>query len=117
MSTPVVLDSVVDWLRLLNLVLALICAVGIWTVPESPWRNDAAGGARLLSLALGGTYVWSAVNSFIATLIRADPAVPVPDYAIRVYGLLFWLVLTLIALAQRHIIGTSARPEERHEQQ
>lgn len=105
----VIFDSVLDWLRLVNMVLALICAVMIATVPESPFRNDAAGGARLLTIALCGTYVWSAFNSLIATLVRQNE--DVPDYPVRVYGLLFWLVLTLVALSQRHIVGNLKRPE------
>lgn len=111
MSTPVVLDSVVDWLRLVNIALALTCAIGIWTVPESPWRNDAGTGARLLSLALGGTYIWSAYASYVAVIIRSDPDLDIHDYPVRVYGLLFWLVLTLCALVQRHIIGNLKDPE------
>lgn len=113
MSQPVVLDSVVDWLRLLNIVLALICAVGIVTVPESPWRNSAAGGARLLSLSLCGTYVWSAYASYVAVVIRSDPLLDIHDYPVRVYGLTFWLVLTLCALGQRHIIGNLKDPDVR----
>lgn len=112
MSQPVVFDSVLDWIRVANMVLAVICSVLILTVPESPWRNSAAGGARLLSASLAGTYLWSAFASLVGIMDRADPTNGVPDYPIRVYGLTFWLMLTLFALAQRHIIGNLPRPPD-----
>ena len=111
-TQPVVFDSVLDWIRAANMVLAVICSVLILTVPESPWRNSAAGGARLLSLATCGTYLWSAFASLVAIMDRGDPLNGIPDYPVRVYGLTFWLMLTLFALAQRHIIGNLPRPPD-----
>lgn len=93
--------TVTDWIRVVNAVLATIIVGGLVLDKNSPWRDGGDPGNlpaifdRFTSGAIAGTFGWLAFGSLEAMRAPVQP--------IRVAGLTFWLVLTLIALVVHSI--------------
>ena len=98
------MDELIEWVRLLNMALAILCACVIWLIPTAMDRYKATSLAfdQFLCFTVGAVYLWSGFASFEALTLRNDPGVDVSYYPVRVYGITIWLTLTLIALALRH---------------
>lgn len=85
-----------DWVRVINALLAVMVVGGLLLDKNSPWRDGGDPGNlpaifdRFTSGAIAGTFGWLGFGSLEAVM---EPVRP-----IRVLGLTFWLVLTLIAL-------------------
>lgn len=111
--TSIGVDSCPDLFRLINMVLAVACAMGGMFDRYAPWR-DSGSTLKLLTFTISGTFLWNAYT--FAEVVWLNPAFvnQEADMGIRAYGFTVWYLLVAWALIERHhrLAGWAARAQD-----